>query len=513
MRRADDIRPTRMAGRVAIPAVLVGLSVLLVCPGLRAQDAPDRVAPATGLRVAAARALAGVVAVSARNPAGLVVPEGVLPAVPGGSGVVIDGDRGLILTANSVVQQAIDLAGGPLRVTLPDGRSRPVLDFRQDPASDLALLAIDPTGLDLRALDWGDSDAMAPGDLVLSVSHPWGFSGSVSLGVVSGVQRSPASTGLRDLIQTDALIAPGSAGGALVDPEGRLVGILLVVPGLSDRPDRLGFAVPGHRARRIAQELADRGEVRRMVLGVQVSGLDPDRAALLEAGGAVRVDRVIGDGPADRAGLVPGDLILGVDGRRVAAPSDLISAVEFAAADRPMSLEVLRDGQAISMNVRPEPLPDPLGPRPGPLVGTGPPPDDRNPTPDEDPGPVVRLPEPATARDPTRFPGLGLRLGEPSSALIERFELEPTVPGVIIVGVTPGGPADLGGLEPGMVITDVLDRRVRSLADFRQSVAVVPPGRDLILRIQHRGRSEFRVILRDLNSGPNDEGAFAPSPD
>jgi S1-C subfamily serine protease len=141
----------------------------------------------------------------------------------------------------------------------------------------------------------------------------------------------------------------------------------------------------------------------------------------------------------------------------------------------------------------------------------GPPPVEPNPTLNDDPTPIIRLPEPATARDPTRFPDLGLRLGEPSPALIDRFGLESTVSGLIIVGISPGGPADLGGLEPGMVITDVLDRRVQSLADFRQSVANAPTDQDLILRIQHRGRSEFRVILRNLGPGPSHGGAPAPS--
>lgn len=489
-----------MASRIA----KVGLAVLLMAPIVTAQDASDLTSLASEVRNAARRALPGVVAVSGADPVGRIGSEGSLPAVSGGAGVVIDADRGLILTADAIVEEVSDRSVENLRVTLPDGRSRPVLDLRQDPASGLALLVIDPTGLDLLALEWGRSETLEPGDLVLSVGNPWGLSGSVSLGIVSGLRRSPASSVHRDLIQTDALIAPGSAGGALVDGEGRLVGITVLVPGVSDRHDRIGFAVPSHRASRIAKDLADRGQVRRMVIGVQVSGVDSEEAVMLGFRGAVRVDSVIVDGPASQAGLVPGDLILSVDERPIATLSDLISIVEFASDsdEQPLTLEVLRDGQRELLNVQPEPIRTDPGLGSGPMVVV-PPPVELNPSPNDEQQPIIRLPEPATSRDPTRFPGLGLRLGEPSPALTQRFELEPGVSGVIIVGITPGSPADLGGLEPGMVVTDVLDRRVRSLAEFRQSVAKAPLDRDLILRIRHRGRSEFRVIFRDLRPGPD----------
>jgi S1-C subfamily serine protease len=163
---------------------------------------------------------------------------------------------------------------------------------------------------------------------------------------------------------------------------------------------------------------------------------------------AVRIDTVVVDGPANRAGLVPGDLIVSVNGEPIGSPADLIASVEFASDDQPLTLGVLRDGQRVTLNVQPEPM----------LAA-----------PDRGSGPMVVVPVPV---------------------------------GVIIVGITPGGPADLGGLEPGMAVTDVLDHRIRSLADFRKAVALVPIDRDLILRIQHRGRSEFRVILRNLGSVP-----------
>lgn len=502
MRRADDPRRDRIGGPGIARAVSVTLLVLLIAPSVPGQDAPDLASVASEFRHAAARVLPGVVVVGGHDPVSQLSPESSMPTVSGGSGVVIDAGRGLILTANSVVEEASSRPGETLWATLPDGRSRPVVDLRQDPASDLALIAIDPTGLELHALEWGSSETLEPGDLVLSVGQAWGFSGTVSLGVVSGLRRSPGSSIHRDLIQTDALIAPGSAGGALVDGQGRLVGITLVVPGVSDRLDRIGFAVPSDRARRIASDLTDRGQVRRMAIGVRVAGIDQEQAAMLESTGAVRIDTVVVDGPADRAGLLAGDLILSVDEEPIGSPADLIASVEFASDDQPLGLGVLRDGQRMTLNVQPEPMLAAPDQGSGPMVVI-PDPVEPNPPSIDDPPPSLRLPEPATSRDPTRFPSLGLRLEEPSSALTRRFGLEPEVSGMVIVGITPGGPADLGGLEPGMVVTDVLDHRIRSPADFRKAVALVPVDRDLILRIRHRGRSEFRVILHNLGSVPD----------
>ncbi len=492
---------------MAAHAVIVGLAVLLLPPMVAGQEVSDLTSLASEVQTSARRALQAVVTVGGSDPVSPIASEGSFPTVSGGSGVVIDADRGLILTANSVVDDVRNRLGQNLQITLPDGRSRPVLDLRQDPASDLALLVIDPEGLDLLPLDWGSSESLEPGDLVMSIGNPWGLSGTVSLGIVSGLQRSFASTAYRDLIQTDALIAPGSAGGALVDRNGRLVGITLFVPEVSDRHHRIGFAVPSHRAKRIARDLNDRGQVHRMMIGVQVSRVDPEEAALLGFQGAVRVDSVVVDGPASQAGLVPGDQIVLVDGRPITTLSDLISRVEFASDDHPMTLEIVRDGRRESLNIQPKPIRDSLNLGAGPMVVT-PRPADSEPAISDDPTPSIRLPEPATARDPTRFPSLGLRLGETSPALTQRFGLDEDVSGVIIVGITPGGPADLGGLEPGMVVTDVLDRRVRSLAEFRESVAIAPTDRDLILRVRHRGRSEFRVLLRDLRQAEDQDHRF-----
>ncbi|QDV33360.1 trypsin-like peptidase domain-containing protein [Tautonia plasticadhaerens] len=491
----------RLPARSAIPtrrpvvlAALLGIAcgVGPQCPSL-ADDRPRADLLSAATREAARLAGPGVVTIGP----GVAMPGRLIAPGPpeGGSGVVVDADRGLILTLDSIVAEALDAVGSIL-VELPDGRIRPVIDVRRDPRSDLALVSIDPQGLSLRVVEWGDPDPPIPGTWVLALGRPPGIGPWISAGVASGTGRAPSPGSARDLIRTDRPIPPGASGGALIDLSGALVGITLSTPG---GPDAVGFAIPSDRARRVAEDLGDLGRVRRSSIGVVIAAADPELVAALGLPGAARVDAVAPSGPADRGGVLPDDLILSVGNRPVSGPDGLVSAVEFAPIGEPLPMVVLRGSSQLNLELRPEPT-DPMAEAGiAPIASAGPPIGRVEPSPTApDPAPPpIRLPDPPTSRDPSRFPALGLRLDAPSAELVERFGLDPGVSGLVIVGTVPGGPADLGGLSPGMVITDVLDRRVSSLATFREAVAVAPPGADLILRIVNRGRSEFRVILRD----------------
>jgi serine protease Do len=428
------------------------------------------------------------------------------------TGVVIDPGRGLVLTVDRPIANALDTVGS-IVVELPDGRIRPVLDVRRDPKSDLALLSIDPSGASLRGIPWGDSSGLEPGDEVLAVGRSTLLGGTVSAGVVAGTRRTLSGGPHRDLILTDASLPDPRTGGALIDLSGHLVG--LVIPAPPPSLDATGFrlAVPSHRARRIAEDLAQIGRVRRSAIGVRIGTADPEQSALLDPPGAVRVEAVTPEGSASRSGLRAGDLILSVGGRPVATPEQLASAIEFAPTGEPIPIDILRDGLRTTLNPLPDLL-DPIGHDIGPIASATPSDGQDSPGPTsgrpEPPPNPIRLPDPPSSRDPSRFPTLGLRLGPPSPELAERFGLDPHVPGLVIVGIVPGGPADLGGLSPGMVVTDVMDRRVGSLADFREAVALAPLEGDLILRILNRGRAEFRVILRKTDAPAGDRSAEGP---
>jgi serine protease Do len=415
---------------------------------------------------------------------------------------VIDSDRGLVLTVDQAVANALDTVGS-IVVELPDGRLRPVLDVRRDPASNLALLAIDPDGLSLQQLPWGDSSQIAPGDRVLAVGRSTMLGGTISAGIIAGTGRTLSGEPDRDLILTDASLPEPGIGGALIDPSGQLVGLVIPAPTPALKNSGFRLAVPAHRALRIAEDLDKIGRVRRLAIGVRLGPADPEKTALFDPPGAVRVVAVSPESPASRAGICPGDLILSVGGRPVSSPDHVASAIEFSPIGEPILIDILRDDLQTTLKPLPDPL-EPISDGIGPIASARTT-DGRNaPTsgrPEPSPTPI-RLPEPPSSRDPSRFPTLGLRLEAPSLELAERFGFDAQVSGVVIVGIVPGGPADLGGLSPGMVVTDVLDRRVGSLADFREAVALAPPEEDLILRILNRGRAEFRVLLRGTELPP-----------
>jgi serine protease Do len=476
------------------------------------------------------------------------------PREPSGSGVVIDAGRGLVLTNDHVVQSAQQVI-----VALGNGRERAVKQIWRDPKSDLALLAVDPSGL-VQA-EWGDSDVMDIGDWVLAIGQPFGLSGTVTAGIVSGKGRGIGIALYEDLIQTDAAINPGNSGGPLVNLRGEVIGINTAIKTLGGGYEGVGFAVPASRARRVAADLVEFGRVRRAYLGVTIRPIDATSAERLNVPGAAMITSIAAASPAAEAGLHIGDVILQVNGKPVEGPGPLQALIEVAKVGEVMNLTIARAGQTMNYPVKPEPQPDryslPPGANqpgininvpgarinvPGPNINIGPPPVEGEPslnplppaipapgttgelapkpgekpvirsrpaTPDDQLLPPSTVPQETAARTPTRFPELGLRLAEPTQALIRRFRFDREPQGLIVMGVETDSPADRGGLEIGMVITDAANRKVASLAEFREALANRPAGRDLLVRILKGNKAEFRVILdrsSTTGTGPAPEG-------
>ncbi|MEO6811179.1 MAG: trypsin-like peptidase domain-containing protein, partial [Isosphaeraceae bacterium] len=225
---------------------LMGIAFALIVPGSWT-EAQDTEGLSASFRTAARRVLPAVVTVQPVDlgfpvptmPRPLGLDENIIPRHPGGSGVVIDAARGLVLTNDHVVQ------GRPVVVTLPDGRERAVTRVVRDPRSDLALLVINPEGL--TAADWGDSETLDIGDWVLAVGQPFGLSGTVTAGIVSGKGRGIGAAVYEDLIQTDAAINPGNSGGPLVNLKGQIIGINTAIKSINGSYEGVGFAVPASR--------------------------------------------------------------------------------------------------------------------------------------------------------------------------------------------------------------------------------------------------------------------------
>jgi len=283
----------------------------------------------------------------------------------------------------------------------------------------------------------------------------------------------------------------------------------------------------------VAADLAAHGRVRRAYLGIQISGVDRQTGERVEQPGAVQVNGVAPDSPASQAGLIRGDIILSVDGHRVSGPSSLQSATEFAPTDRPLTLAIAREGERKEVRVQPKEQPEAFGlPEPEPqrapggrrFPGTPAPPEpslESTPAPSREP-PLESTPAPkrdAGDGNPREtgfrttdvaFATLGLRLSEPTPELARRHRLSRPDHGLVIVGVDHDGRADRGGLEVGMVITDIGRQRIENLDDFRSAlnaheVRAARNGRsDLVVRIMKGPKAEFRVIPLAADAGAGD---------
>jgi S1-C subfamily serine protease len=265
-----------------------------------------------------------------------------------GSGVVFTGD-GFLLTNAHVVGQAS--AG---TAAFSDGTSVPFRVVGADPLSDLAVLRAN--GETPAPAELGEADRLVVGQLVVAVGNPLGLAGSVTAGVVSALGRSLPARGrvIEDVIQTDAALNPGNSGGALADAEARVVGINTAVAGVG-----LGLAVPvNDTTRRIISALMADGRVRRAYLGLAMMP-GPVPAAWRERLGrktGLLVAQVVAGGPADRAGLRPGDLLLTVAGKPVAVSQDLQRQMFSEAIGQPLAITVMRNGALVDVIVEPTEL-------------------------------------------------------------------------------------------------------------------------------------------------------------
>jgi len=265
-----------------------------------------------------------------------------------GSGVVIDADRGLVLTNEHVVRNAERIG-----VALADGRRLEARLVGTDPATDIALLNVSARGL--VALPLGTSDALEIGDYVVAIGNPFGLGQTVTAGIVSALGRSGLGLeGYEDFIQTDAAINPGNSGGALVDIEGNLVGINTAIIGPAGGNVGIGFAIPADMVRAVADQLARFGRVRRGQLGVAVE----DHPAAMPAGlqadtpSGAMVAGVVQGSAAAKAGLRRGDIIVAVDGRPVVSAAQLRARIGLVRVGETIEVELLRDGRRLTASAR-----------------------------------------------------------------------------------------------------------------------------------------------------------------
>ncbi|WFU51281.1 DegQ family serine endoprotease [Sinorhizobium terangae] len=279
------------------------------------------------------------------------LPEQQQQRLSAGSGVIVDADKGYILTNHHVVADA-----GEIAVTLKDRRRFTAELVGSDEATDIALLKIDADKL--RALPFGDSNALRVGDPVVAIGNPFGLGQTVTSGIVSALGRGGINVeDYEDFIQTDASINPGNSGGALVTADGLLVGINTAIIAPAGGNVGIGFAVPIAMASAVMEQLIKHGEVRRGRIGISVQDLTPDLAEALhieESSGAV-VGSVEQNSPAAHAGLQAGDVITAVNNRKITGSADLRNRIGLAQIGSQVEIEYLHDRARKTVTMRIEP--------------------------------------------------------------------------------------------------------------------------------------------------------------
>ncbi|MDV3221421.1 S1C family serine protease [Intrasporangium sp.] len=277
-----------------------------------------------------------------------------------GSGFVID-DRGHILTNNHVVSGGAD--GGVIEVVLSNGETEDATIVGRDGSYDLAVLRIERR--DLTPLQLGSSDKVVVGDPVIAVGAPLGLEQTVTSGIVSAMNRPVApgagdETSFINAIQTDAAINPGNSGGPLLDLDGQVIGVnsaIARVPGSGTSSSGnigLGFAIPSDQARRTADQLISTGKATHPIIGVLLDRTFSGEGAQVQDS----QDAVTPDGPADKAGVQPGDVVIRFEGKPIRTPDQLIVSIRARAVGETVTLTIERDGQEIDLPMTLEAQPD-----------------------------------------------------------------------------------------------------------------------------------------------------------
>ena len=376
-----------------------------------------------------------------------------------GSGVLVDAS-GMVVTNNHVIEGATEV-----KVSLSDKREFEAEVVLKDARSDLAVLRLKAQGERFPAIEFADSDALLVGDIVLAIGNPFAVGQTVTHGIVSAVART--QVGISDyqfFIQTDAAINPGNSGGALVDMNGRLVGINTAIFSRSGGSQGIGFAIPANMVRVVVASARSGGTaVKRPWLGARLQAVTPEIAESLNLKrptGAL-IASVTPQSPAARAGLKSGDLIVAVDGQTVDDPS----AFDYRFATKTLGgagakLTFMRDGREQVVSVALETAPD-------------------------------------TPRDEIvlqgRSPFQGAKVSNISPALAEELRIDPSSEGVIVVDIANGSAAQRLGFQPGDIVLSVNNQNVAKTRDLERATAQASSLWRITIK---RGGQQLSVELR-----------------
>ncbi len=367
-----------------------------------------------------------------------------------GSGVIVDAKRGLVLTNSHVIANAVEIS-----VTLRDGRQLKAEVVGTDPETDVAVIKIPPENLvDIKPTD---SDELRVGDFVVAIGNPFGLGQTVTSGIVSALSRSGLGIeGYEDFIQTDASINPGNSGGALVNLRGELIGINTAIFSQSGGNIGIGFAIPINLAMQITEQLLDTGSVNRGFVGIQAQDLSPELAeafGVKKQRGAI-VNSVMPDSPAEKAGLMPGDVITAVNKKDVTKAADVRLHIGLLPVGDKVVFEILREGKKKKLTAT-------IAAR-------------------------AEVAENPAVVNP-RLEGVVVSDIDEDSPYFGRLE------GVLVVDIDRASHAWKSGMRKGDIITSVNRESVKDLGEFLR--AVDGKNKSLLLRIV-RGRSAAFLVIK-----------------
>ncbi|MDR1612354.1 MAG: Do family serine endopeptidase [Planctomycetota bacterium] len=374
-----------------------------------------------------------------------------------GSGVIID-PEGHILTNNHVIADA-DKVADKIEVLIAGGGKGKTYEAElvgRDPNSDLAVIKLKEPPANLTAAQLGDSDAMKPGNVVLAIGSPMSLTQSVSTGIISAKGRALGQIAYEQFIQTDASINPGNSGGPLVNLDGKVIGLNTIILTKSGGFEGIGFAIPINQAKTVINQLVETGSVVRGWLGIAMNPDDPEISlGMGHDGSGVVVTEAAIDGPAAKAGIRKGDLIISFDNMPITDNDHLRYMVAETAPGRSVPVVILRSGERVTLMVDILPQPEDLFTKGRAADPAGP---DRSGENRED----------RETREAASRLGIEVRELDAQARQLYGIEESDVATGVVITKIDPEGPAADKGIEPGVTIMEMNQRPVKDVATFRK---------------------------------------------
>jgi len=384
-----------------------------------------------------------------------------------GSGVIVNSRKGYVITNNHVVDDMDEIT-----VRLLDKTEYKATVVGRDPKSDLAVLQIDARGL--TDLDFGNSDKLRVGEWVIAVGSPFSvnLSHTVTAGIVSAKGRGNIIQGdvYEDFIQTDAAINPGNSGGALLNSAGDLIGINTAIYTNSfDRSNKgVGFAIPSNMVKRVMADLIEHGKVLRSWIGVQIQPLDNASASAmgLKSPDGALVSDVVKDGPAKKAGLKTGDVIIEFNHVQVKNVDHLRNTVSASKPNKRYDLIVIRDSRKKTLKVTLEEMPG----------------DDALAT---------------VSRPPAQTNELGIQVSSLSQSVIREYDISKGEEGVIVIAVVEGSIAAEAGIRIGDLITRVGTKKCNSPRGFAALIKETQKKNMIMLHMKRDGVARYMTLELD----------------